>query len=368
MKNKIYKKIGLLSISAIVALSFSVKVNAEQKCEEVTKTNYYFFSGIYSESKLNELITEGGNHYNGTFFPSLPKNIKDTSATISKKICLSQDETDQYCDKNDFDLEKFYTTYKKIMAASKEKSFKATYKDKNGNSKEETTKVFYLTEGNTTYYVHDKWYLTDENYNVTSDTSEKIVRYQSIDNSELVKGAIIPSSTVINLQDAGSEATMFNIGRNITSNNIVGKTGFDLPSYSETEKTYLSPALYRVTYTIEECTELEPEKKFTADIKYVDKDTKKEVHDPYNEKDLANGYKKTVDSPKVEGCKLVDANDAQVSYKIDNKNFEKIVYYNCEVSEPGKTGNVLIFIAWVVGLGSLGYSVYWFKKNKKEEV
>ena len=51
--------------------------------------------------------------------------------------------------------------------------------------------------------------------------------------------------------------------------------------------------------------------------------------------------------------------------------YHYIVYYTCKAESPAvnpKTGNALIFVAWVVGLGSLGYSIYWFKKNKKEEV
>ena len=58
-------------------------------------------------------------------------------------------------------------------------------------------------------------------------------------------------------------------------------------------------------------------------------------------------------------------------YTIDNTDYQKTVYYTCKAESPAvnpKTGNALIFVAWVVGLSSLGYSIYWFKKNKKEEV
>ena len=78
-----------------------------------------------------------------------------------------------------------------------------------------------------------------------------------------------------------------------------------------------------------------------------------------------------VDSPKVDGCTLVDKNDSTVDYTINNTDYQKTVYYTCKAENPAvnpKTGNALIFVAWVVGLSSLGYSIYWFKKNKKEEV
>ena len=104
MKNKIHKKVGLLSISALVALSFSAQVKAEQECKEVEKTNYYLFSGIHDESELSEISDTAIVTYNGTFFPSLPKD-----ATISNKtrVCLSTDEDTNNCSNDGFDLEKF---------------------------------------------------------------------------------------------------------------------------------------------------------------------------------------------------------------------------------------------------------------------
>lgn len=372
MKNKIYKKIGLLSISALAALSFSTQVKAEQVCEDVEYANYYFFSGIYTDTKLDELIENKSYNYNGTFFPKLTEKAKDT---VEKKVCLSADEADSACLKNDLNLNNFYALYKNILKANQEKSFSVTYTGVGGAQKTETTKVLYLTEGKTTYYLHDKWYTTDKDQNVTSDTSNKIVRYQSIDTADLVSGAVIPTETTFTQKDAGDEALMINIARKFNAGDKTGKTGFDLTDYYADGKTFLTPALYKITYKINECKEKEEEPdepttedKFTATIKYLDKDTEKAVADQYSEKDLSNGYKKTVDSPNVDGCKLVNEDEVQVSYVINNGNFEKIVYYSCEVDDPGKTGNVLIFVAWVVGLSALGYSVYWFKKNKPEEV
>ncbi len=371
MKNKIYKKIGLLSISALAALSLSTQVKAEQVCEDVEYANYYFFSGIYTEPQLDELIENKSYNYNGTFFPKLTAKAKDT---VEKKVCLSTNEEDSACLKDDLNLNNFYALYKNILKANQEKTFSVTYTGVGGAQKTETTKVLYLTEGKTTYYLHDKWYTTDKDQNVTSDTSNKIVRYQEIDTADLVKGAIIPAETTFTQKDAGTEAIMINIARKFNAGDKTGKTGFDLTDYYADGKTFLTPALYKITYKINECTEKEDdeptptEKKFTATIKYIDKDTKKAVADSYNEKDLNNGYKKQVDSPNVDGCKLENEDEIQVSYVIDNDDFEHTVYYICEVDDPGKTGNVLIFVAWVVGLSALGYSVYWFKQNKPKEV
>jgi len=36
------------------------------------------------------------------------------------------------------------------------------------------------------------------------------------------------------------------------------------------------------------------------------------------------------------------------------------------IKENEPTGSLLIYIAWIIGLGALGYSVYYFMKLKKE--
>ena len=83
MKNKIYKKVGLLSISALAALSLAVPVKAEQSCTEYA--NYYFFSEIYKESEINTIINEGKERYHATYFPALPKGATEIKQS---KVCL----------------------------------------------------------------------------------------------------------------------------------------------------------------------------------------------------------------------------------------------------------------------------------------
>ena len=53
-------------------------------------------------------------------------------------------------------------------------------------------------------------------------------------------------------------------------------------------------------------------------IDYINKDTNEKVHEPYKKDDLSNGDKDSVDSPKVDGCTLVDKNDSTVDYTIDS--------------------------------------------------
>ena len=146
MKNKIYKKVGLLSISALAALSLAVPVKAEQSCTEYA--NYYFFSEIYKESEINTIINEGKERYHATYFPALPKGATEIKQS---KVCLSNTESDLTCIKNDFDLDKFYTKYKEILDKSNNpKKTKFTIKELDNKEGSST----YITQGNTSYYLH----------------------------------------------------------------------------------------------------------------------------------------------------------------------------------------------------------------------
>ena len=67
MNKKIYKRVGLLSISALAALSLSVPVKAEQSCKRYS--NYYFFSE--TKAALTGLYTFKGKnsrYYNKTVY------------------------------------------------------------------------------------------------------------------------------------------------------------------------------------------------------------------------------------------------------------------------------------------------------------
>lgn len=396
MKNKIYKKIGLLSISALAALSFSTQVKAEQVCEDVEYYNYYFFSGIFVKDDLDAKLTEDNSvvtTLNGTFFPALPTTINNNKVkeTKYKRICLSLDDNNSECDDKDeifpaeTALEQFYDTYKLILK-NKEKN-KVTFKVDYDVIKDGVTTPFKgkddaaytITDSKNekvNYYIHSLWFTINEQGAQVSETSDKIVRYDEQKNENLIGAAIIPSETsfTTDKNNAGDYAKRFDVTRKIQKSDKAKNTAYKAVVGDDETSYYLTPALLRVTFVVNECKEEQdddptPAKgKFTATIKYLDEDTKEAVANQYSEKDLPNGYKKSVESPDKDGCKLVKKDDVQVSYQINNDDFVYEVLYRCEVDDPGKTGNVLIFVAWVVGLSALGYSVYWFKKNKPEEV
>lgn len=344
MKNKIYKKVGLLSISALAALSLAVPVKAEQSCTEYT--NYYFFSEINHKSFFKGM--EDKKITTGVKFKTLPSNASNIK---EGKICLGEENDCDVFDET-WELKKFYNEVK----------------DK-ANECGDGCQV----ADNVTYFGGASWYTVKEDG--TTEDGGSGQNYNAHSTEELIKGTIQPPTTITRTKLENSDKDEFLITRKHTVKTndddtftIDGNSGSFDHKWSETEDadpTVLAPALYKVTYDI--CTDV----KYKSEIDYINKDTNKEVHDPYKKEDLSNGYKDSVESPKIDGCTLVDDADSKVDYQIDNADYKKIVYYTCKVESPAvnpKTGNALIFVAWVVGLGSLGYSIYWFKKNKKEEV
>lgn len=112
---------------------------------------------------------------------------------------------------------------------------------------------------------------------------------------------------------------------------------------------------YDVYYT---CKEL-----YKAQIDYVYAETGEEAADSYNKTSLEDKYTEKVTSPKIAGCVT---KDTEVEVSIDGKDFYKKVEYTCEIKEAPPTGSFLIYIAWLIGLGTLGYSAYYFIKLKKK--
>ena len=104
MNKKIYKKVGLLSISALAALSLAVPVRAgtkaEQSCTEYT--NYYFFNALNRKSYFNDKTTITDK--TGIKYKALPKNAVKTTGN---KVCLGDDNED--CIDDSWDLDKFYS-------------------------------------------------------------------------------------------------------------------------------------------------------------------------------------------------------------------------------------------------------------------
>ena len=89
---------------------------------------------------------------------------------------------------------------------------------------------------------------------------------------------------------------------------------------------------------------------------------------PYYKTQLADGYTEEVESPALKNCTPDKKN---VSVKIEGKDFYDEVVYSCKnetIIDNPNTGKALIYIAWIIGLGALGYSVYYFTTLKKSQI
>lgn len=364
MNKKIYKKVGLLSISALAALSLAVPVRAGTKAEQSCKryANYYFFSETNTEAYYNEKFSQSDSFEFVTSIKS-PKLPEGSNKLEEGKVCLTNGNYDEStsgveCIKNEkWDLKTFYEKTKLIPKGTTEnytvdgKTVKYTHYDEEVNGEIRR------------YLNHDTWYLKEgTKFTERTDGND----YFEITVDTLINGSIFPQKTTIGRDFGNKEYDTYTVTRTHTKSELTGVTPFlyKWAGTNEPANTLIAPNLYKVAYEV--C-----EDKFKAEIDYINKDTNKEVHEPYKKDDLSNGDKDSVDSPKVDGCTLVDKNDSTVEYTIDNTDYQKTVYYTCKAESPAvnpKTGNALIFAAWVVGLSSLGYSIYWFKKNKKEEV
>ena len=119
--------------------------------------------------------------------------------------------------------------------------------------------------------------------------------------------------------------------------------------------------VYKVTYT--SCT-------YKAQIDYVYTDGS-EAAPSHNEDELEAGYTNKVTSPTIENC-TPDKKEVTISIDKDKpKDFYEKVVYTCKIDEEpknnGPTGDALIYVAWIIGIAALGYSVYYFITLKKSQ-
>lgn len=407
------KKIGLLGIASLSLLLPSI-VKAEKVC--ITHKNYYFFTEIYRGSTeknadgsfkdntndnflntINSLSpTDKHSTNRKTYFPTVPTNAEASEGNSQIKrgrICLAKTETstpdgpETECNGNTMTLEEYYDLRAKLIGKGEEKSLKI------GN--ETTTYTVYEEKGDNVvndYFWHGRWFKLNDDNDVIAEGGAG-VDINSIEISKLVDGTFLPENTNIdfNLFKTGE----VNIKRDIYKKDVFKDDGTPLvtpfkvawKASEEAKNSLLAPALYYIEYNI--C-----EDKYNATINYyyykdgktedrVKNDDGNEVP-AHTEKELAPGYTNPVNSPKISGCTIVDENgkpydeDKVVKITIDKtnpKDFNKNVYYYCKVEEEpttnGKTGDALIYIAWAIGIGALGYSAYYFmnsNKEKKEEI
>ena len=99
MNKKIYKRVGLLSISALAALSLAVPVKADQSCKRYA--NYYFFNETNTQAYYNEKFSQIKDSQTKNFevvtsvkSPKLP--IPSGKEPLAQgKVCLTNGSYDE---------------------------------------------------------------------------------------------------------------------------------------------------------------------------------------------------------------------------------------------------------------------------------
>lgn len=394
MKNKLLKKLGILSLTLVVSLVATSHAWAKEVC--TTYDNYYFFNEIEWSEDMDKIFKgeieaeyyKDGilNRYYATYFPTISKEAKAPKGNeniISRRVCLSKndkaDGTVGVCGNgNTWTLKDFYNKENWVASSTPEAPTEKTLDIGNGK----TTSYHYKSEETkdedgekviTTYYKHGTWFRTNSE-GVIGDAHGEGVNYikeygNNID--VLIKGSYLPTTTSITFDP--TKNSLAKVMREIKTADREGITPFEATWPSGKHKSELMPALYQVKYRLCETVE----DKYNATIKYfvknsdgtvteITKENKLKFDDgktsPWTKDNLDDGYSEKVESPKLEGCK---ADKAAIDVKIEGADFEDEVYYTCEVKENQKTGSLLIFTAWAIGIGALGYSAYYFSKMKK---
>ncbi|MGM9876126.1 MAG: hypothetical protein ACI310_02735 [Bacilli bacterium] len=364
MKNKI-----ILFLVAVITFTF---FNADVKAEKICKIykDYDLFSEVTSIDKYNEAMNTNSK-YNIYTQTQTPAGLSK-EAELIKEYQVNIIRTGTVQDK-EWTLKDYYNNLKNI----KEKGERETLKTSTGD----TTILVYSIDENETengepvvirYIKHGKWNAEGKEETENVFTLESLFK-SSID--ELVSASVIPTGDLEKLEGTGTkiistknengEFYEIQIERTTVPEDIVGLKK-DLKAAltnGEEQKVLIAPAVYYREY--EYCKET-----YKAQIDYVYIDGS-EAAPSHNEDELEAGYTHEVTSPTIENC-TPDKEEVTISIDKDNpKDFYEKVIYTCQTEnkeENPKTGSALIFVAWIIGVAAIGYSVYYFTTLKKSQI
>lgn len=387
------KKIKIISIAALSIFILTGIVKAEEQAKVCKNyTNYYFFNEINDIETVENLVKgasseTGAYRYHVTYYPELEGEKQSEG-----RVCLQKDNVvDGKNCKETWTLNKYYETYVNMI-----KNGQVVSNFVNGLGNTTSYTKLYDSDKRTSYFMHGYWF--EKENGVIDNHGKGVVDITNLPTSTLVAGSFLPTSTTLIFDytgNASSTAIFAEVDRtlkvldyrklkegkteaDIDLNNLDTSTSLNITPFSLDwgdgtihAKSVLTPALYKVVY--EKC-----EDAYNADIEYFVKESDgtltpakeydKEIVN-YSKSELDDGYTEPVNTPKLSGC---TADKAKVEVKIEGKDFYDKVIYTCkanqEINNNSKTGDALIYIAWVIGLGAIGYSVYYFRKLKKEEV
>lgn len=377
MKNKLLKT-GFLSLLLMFGLTNTVHAEKANVCTNYR--DYYLFNEINTIEYISNNADEDSKNWqrqHKTYYPNLRGATNSVSSGATDwhdgKVCLSKNGVVEGTGENacttmsdiTWDLDTFYNNYKKIKANGTGGTFSV-------GSNEDVQYLYYdepeavVENGEkyiVRYFLHGYWCeeKTDtETGAVESNCSENEKDISSKDNKVLIDNSILPIISQPTMTFEKNYITAL-VQRTLNTSQLDGINGFDL---NDNKKWILTPAAYYSEYTL--CEEKDV---YKAQIDYVYTDGS-EAAPSHNEDELEAGYTNKVTSPTIKNC-TPDKENVTISIDKDNpEDFYEKVIYTCKTDKEAnnpKTGSALIFVAWVVGIGALGYAVYYFTKLKKSK-
>ncbi|MGN1341778.1 MAG: hypothetical protein ACI4VL_00935, partial [Bacilli bacterium] len=269
MRKKL-KNISILSITALVILTLALPVKAEEKICKQHK-DYYLFSYLLRDITDKKNNAETTPTLQKVFSTDYPKDVLSNVPTTSEKgrVAITKGSINDKDGKEIaiMDLTTYYDIYSKIKDSGKKIDF-TNHNGENG----ENDAYYKLTETNDdetiTYYYHGKWF--EEN-----DSGDPIEFKDMIKDNTAYKGSFLPEVKIEYKEVENKNLIQFTVTRNIDIKKDLADefTSFNL---SDTEKDVgLAPTVYLIEYEDEnDCITT-----YNATINYLDKETKKEVHD-----------------------------------------------------------------------------------------
>lgn len=361
------KNYGLFSLLAICLMFSGVKAE-EKMCYYY---DYYFFIEINTNSIYQNRIAGGANwdRHHGTYFPAL----EDKNARVAEeemRICIRRDENDDVScsglpDEQVITLRQFYEVYHDVATSDNI----VTFDIPESSSKTTSSRIYEEINGDSIYrfFSHGKWFEI-EGSGAIEEGSDGAVDLSDSQIDAMVKASALPHFVQFSSSYTDDYYYM-SIRRiiNADQNGNADVEPFDIVWHAgeSAQSSVLSPALYLRTY------KLPCEEKFNAVIDYYYEGTTERVEfdnneaNPWNKKDLEDGYSENVVSPTKKDC-TPDKNSVNV--KINGADFHDVVYYSCKEVENPKTGTTFIIAASVIGAAAIaGSIIYYYKKVKKKE-
>ena len=356
MKKNIGKKTcGFVLSTLAIVMPFITSIENVSAAE--THTNFYFFSDaltVYSSSDQESIINRINKATNTTndYVYDIPSNAEIVNQGWVDLSESGGDSSGQST--SNWNVRMFWSMYQ------------ATYRRLVG-----TGEGIYTPDEDGLYHyqLHGGW----SSGGVDFDVNDKLnVSTSSLDG--LVNASVIPevskSTTVdINRQGRMISVTIQRTVSDSSPNIDAWKTPISLSNDDVTADWVLVPALYYLTYEIPD----EEVPLFAITQFYYDNNTGEEIQaSKVMGTNYENGKTYSIACPATVGSYRLVSN-ANTSVTINNVDGESKCYYELtstpvddEIQQNPTTSDIPIYIVWAIGVGALGYSVYYFNKYYKK--